>query len=240
MWLGRPRGAEGVRRIVKLLAERFGVVGRLVSDQTCKASDLDGVKLLIVPTCESIDTETESAIQSVRDSGGLVLVLGPIEGDFAGRPLNKLNRLLGQRSLALREITSWGWATFDQTLSQSLRAGASNFDPDASRGSNLWHEGLPLDYAREEEPLAGILSLALKTAGIEAGYQAHPTVSGVLKNNGTQLAGMVNESSLEAQREFVGVNYRVDLKALPGRSSLCLIDAITGKILVSYQPPEFD
>ncbi|MDR2697429.1 MAG: glycoside hydrolase family 5 protein [Holophagales bacterium] len=240
MWLGRPRGDEGVRRIVKLLADRFGVVGRLVSDQTCGAGDLDGVKLLIVPTSESIDPDTESAIQNFRDSGGLVVVLGPVEGDFAGRPLSTLSGLLGQRPLAILENTRWGWATFDQTLSQSLRAGTSVFEPDAPQSSNLWHEGLPLDYAREEEPLVSLLGLALKAAGIQAGYQDHPATSRILKNNKTHLVGVVNESSREARREFAGGNYRVDLKAMSGRSALCLIDSITGKILASYKPPEFE
>jgi len=240
MWLGRPRGDEGVRRIVKLLADRFGVAGRLISDQTCKTGDLDGVKLLIVPTSESLDTATESAIQSLMDSGGLVLLLGPVEGDSAGRPLSRLSGLTGQRPLANRESTRWGWVTFDQMLNQSLKAGVSGFDPDAPQGNNLWHEGLPLDYAREEEPLAALLGLALKAAGIQVTYQDHPTSNRILKNNKTRLVGMVNESSREARHTFVGEKYRVDLETMPGRSSLCLIDAISGKVLVSYKPPEFE
>jgi hypothetical protein len=147
---------------------------------------------------------------------------------------------LGQRPLAVRESTHWGWATFDQSLSQSLRAGISSFDPDAPKDSNIWHEGLPLDYAREEEPLVGLLSLALKIAGIQADYQTHPIASRILKSNRTHLIGMVNESSQEARLAFVGKKYRIELKAMPGRSSLCLIDANTGKILASYKPPEFD
>jgi hypothetical protein len=240
IWLGRLRGDEGARRIVKLLADRFGTVGRLVSDQLCTAKDLEGMKLVVVPTSESLSPQTEAALQHVIASGGVVLALGPIEGNFGGGPLSVLKGLQGQRPLSNRENTPWGWATFDQTLNQSLRAGIASFDMEKRGEAKLWHEGLPLDYAREEAPLANLLGMALKAAGIQASFQPHPAAARVLKNNKVHLAGVVNESSREASRNFIGENYNIHISALPGRSALSLIDAATGKALAVYAPPEID
>jgi hypothetical protein len=151
-----------------------------------------------------------------------------------------LNGLQGQRPLFIREKTHWGWVTFDQTLNQSLRAGTPTFDPNSAMQSKIWHEGLPLDYAREEGPLASLLELALKTAGVSAADQDHPATHRILKSSKSHLVGVVNESPVEAARTFSGESYRIDLSAMPGRSSLRLVDAATGKTLAAYEPPDVD
>ena len=238
MWLGRPRGDEGARRIVKLLADRFGVAGRLVSDQTCQPKDLDGIKLVIVPTSESMNPSTEMAIKHVMDSGGLAVVLGPIEGNFEGGPLSILTDLdrMGVRPLYKMEFAGEWWAAFDQALTQSMRAGIAEIDG----MPNLWHEGLPLDYAREDYFLFHLISRALQVTGIRTWNQRDPATSRVLKNDKVHLVGVVNESSNEVSRTFSEKKYSVDITVKPGRSSFYLIDPSTGKVLATFKPTDLD
>jgi hypothetical protein len=240
MWQGRQRGDEGARRVVKLLADRFGITGRLISDQTCDMEALKGIKLAIVPTCESLEPAAEKALKHLAGSGGVVLILGPIEGNAFGGPLTEIRGIEGRRPLHNRENTPWGWATFDQTLNQGLQAGASNFDLSLPQKSNLLHVRLPLDYAREEAPLAGLLGLALEKSNVPVNFKDHPTTTSVLKNGKTIFIGLVNESSEDAAYTFSLGNFSVTLNAKPGRSSLMLLDALTGAKLAAYAPPVID
>ncbi|MCL1893065.1 MAG: glycoside hydrolase family 5 protein [Holophagaceae bacterium] len=249
IWLGRPRADEGARRIVKLLADRLGVAGRLVSDQTCKPGDLDGIKLVIVPTIEYMNASTELALKQVMDSGGLVLVFGPIEGNFEGRPLSVLTDLDkgGVRPLFNREYTldeGVIWSTFDQNISQSLRAGIPTFDFRDCQKSNLWHEGLPLDYAREEVALFNLITSALGQVGIntrvQIRYLPDPVISRVLKSDRAYLIGASNESLDKTFRKFTVGKYGIYIPVKPGRSAFLLIDPNTGKVLATYNPPELD
>ena len=240
MWQGRPKADEGVRRVVKLLADRFGVAGQLISDQTCSDEALKGIKLVIVPTCEMLEPAAEMALKRMSDAGGLAVLLGPLEGDAFGRPLTALKGLEGQRPLFNREETPWGWATFDQTLNQGLRAGASTFDPKSAQKSNVWHVGLPLDYAREETPLIELLGLALQKAGIVANFKERPATTRTLKNNKAILVGIVSESSTEVSHTFSFGNFSTSLRVKPGRASLALLDTTTGAVLATYNPPDVD
>jgi len=240
MWQGRPKADDGTRRLVKLLADRFGIAGRMISDQTCNDEALKGIKLAIVPTCEMLELAAEMALKRMSGAGGLVVLMGPLEGDAFGRPLTALKGLEGQRPLFNREETPWGWATFDQTLNQALKAGASTFDPESAQKSNVWHIGLPLDYAREETPLVELLGRALLKVGIKAEFRERPATARALKNTRAILVGVVSESSTEVSHTFSFENFSTTLKAKPGRCSLALLDATTGAMLAAYALPDID
>jgi hypothetical protein len=218
-----------------LLADRYGIAGRMISDQTCSDGTLKGIKLVIVPTCETLEPAAEMALKRMSDAGGLVVLLGSLEGNAFGGPLTALKEFEGQRPLYNREETPWGWATFDQTLNQGLKAGTVH-----TQKTNIWHIGTPLDYAREEAPLVGLLEMALQKSGIKANFKERPSTTNVLKNDRAIFIGIVNESSTDAEHTFNLGKFSKSLSAKPGRSSLALLDATTGAVLAVYDPPKID
>lgn len=206
LFLGRPRALEGAQRLVRVLSERFGLAPRLLSD--LRPLDLAGLRLLILPS-----PEWEPALAA--PPGLTVLRLGP-QGP-------------GGPTLAKQEATPWGWATFDGLLGQGLRQ-----DPVERRiqGPEL-HEPLPLEYAREEEPLRTLLAQALKAAGMAAAPARDPLAWIRLPMGEASLEGAVNETGRPLRPKGAS-------EALaPGRAALELRDA-DGRVRVRYEGPALD
>ncbi len=159
---------------MRLLAERHGVIPQALPDIRLTADQLRGVKLAIVPTPEMLDEDAARALLEASKAGTKVLITGHVEGDSYGRATPSLQALgvLGEsRPVALHESTAWGeapgkpqWVTFENLAQHWLRRG-TKAGPAALAG-NVWHEPLPLDFARETEPLDALLSAALKAAGV--------------------------------------------------------------------------
>ena len=183
LFSGRPGGIDHTKRIVRVLAERHGVVPQALPDIRLTAEQLRGVKLAIVPDAEILDESAARALLEASKAGTRVLITGPVEGDSYGRATPSLQALgvLGDsRPVALHETTGWGaapgqvqWLTFENLAQHWLRRG-TKASPTALTG-NVWHEPLPLDFARETEPLDALLAAALKAAGIPT----HPAGDGV-------------------------------------------------------------
>ncbi|HXY42061.1 MAG TPA: hypothetical protein VEQ10_20465, partial [Vicinamibacteria bacterium] len=157
MFMGRAGGADGTKRVVRLLAERFGVVPTALSEIRLSAERLKDAKLVLVPTPEVLQESAAAALLAATRAGTRVLVTGAVEGDSYGRTTESLKALGivdAGRPLALHEPTGWGGAgtlTFEGLLQEKMRR-ASGPSPAALVG-NLWHEPLPIELARETEPL---------------------------------------------------------------------------------------
>ena len=133
MLSGRTGGIDHTKRIVRLLAERHGVVAQALPDIRLTAEQLRGVKLAIVPTSEILDENAALALVEASKAGTKVLVLGHVEGDSYGRATPSLQALgvLGDsRPVALHETTGWGaapgqvqWVTFENLAQHWLRRG---------------------------------------------------------------------------------------------------------------------
>jgi hypothetical protein len=86
LFSGRPGGIDHTKRIVRLLAERHGVVPQARPDIRLTAEQLRGVKLAIVPTPEMLDEDAARALLEASGAGTKVLITGSVEGDRTAAP----------------------------------------------------------------------------------------------------------------------------------------------------------
>ena len=238
---GRPGGIDHTKRLVRLLAERHGVVPQALPDIRLTAEQLRGVKLVIVPAPEMLDEDAARALLEASKTGTKVLITGHVEGDSFGRAtpsLQALDVLGGARPVALHEATPWGaapgqseWVTFENLAQHWLRRG-TKASPAPLTGS-VWHEPLPLDFARETEPLDALLVAALKAAGVPT----HPAGDGVaarlLVAPKAVLAVCVNETPAAARRRVLVEGRPVEIPVEALRSRLVLFEKGTGKVIAA-------
>ncbi|HXK10569.1 MAG TPA: hypothetical protein VMT70_13045 [Vicinamibacteria bacterium] len=241
LFSGRPGGIDHTKRIVRLLAERHGIVPQALPDLRLTAERLRGVTLALVPSPEMLDEDAARALLEASRAGTRVLVTGHVEGDSYGRPTPSLKALglLGDgRPVALRETTAWGaapgrteWVTFESLAQHWLRRGPGK-GLTALNGS-VWHEPLPLDFARETAPLEALLAAALKAAGVAT----HPAEGGVaarvLVAPKSILVVCVNEGPSAARRRVVVEGRPVEIPVEGLRSRLALFERGTGRLLAA-------
>jgi hypothetical protein len=241
MLSGRPGGIDHTKRIVRLLAERHGVVAQALPDIRLTAEQLRGVKLAIVPAPEMLDEDAARALLEASNTGTRVLITGPVEGDSYGRATQSLQALgvLGDaRPVALHESTGWGaapgqvqWLTFENLAQHWLRRGTKASA--AALTGNVWHEPVPLDFARETEPLDALLTAALKAAGVATHPAADGVAARVLLAPKSVLVTCVNETPSAARRRvsIEGLSVAIPVEAF--RSRLVLFERGTRKVLAA-------
>jgi hypothetical protein len=241
LFSGRPGGIDGTKRIVRLLSERHGVVPQALPDIRLTAEQLRDVKLAIVPTPEILDENAAKALLEASKAGTKVLVTGHVEGDSYGRSTPSLQALglLGEgRPVALHEQTSWaapagktGWVTFESLAQHWLRRATAAGSGTLSGA--VWHEPLPLDFARETEPLDALLAVALRTAAVVT----HPAPDGVaarvLEAPRAILVACVNETASTARRRVFVDGKPVEIPVEAYRSRLALFERGTGRVIAA-------
>ncbi|MBI1853349.1 MAG: hypothetical protein HYR85_23670 [Planctomycetes bacterium] len=238
LFAGRARAMNGVKQVVRTLADRFGVVPAALSELRLTAERLRGSKLVIVPSPETLEDGASRALLAASRAGTKVLVTGAIESDSYGRigeALSALGIADRGRPVALREPTRWaadgGFATFDGKLSESLRR--SECAPLAKLEGNVWHEPLPLDLARDTAPIRSLLAAALAAAGVETQPSDVPLTARVLRSPKAALVVCVNETSAAATRRVVVDGKSFDVPLPAGRSRLFVVDRTTHAIVAS-------
>ena len=199
LFMNRTDPLDGVRRMIRILAERFGVVPAAISDLRLTADRLRNAKLIIIPSAEFL---SDAALDTLRACNAKLLFTGSVNGE--GSPVE------------FHEMTANGWATFDRNLRESLLKG---------RG------GLPLEFAREDQPLIALLREALVSAGVET----QPSDSGVavrlLESPRAVLAVFINDSAQDAQRRVTIAGHAMDVPVPAGRSRLMLFERATGRVI---------
>jgi hypothetical protein len=140
--------------------------------------------------------------------------------------------------VALHESTTWGavpgkpqWVTFENLAQHWLRRG-TEASPVALTG-NVWHEPLPLDFARETEPLDALLAAALKAAGVPTHPAADGVSARVLLAPKSVLVVCVNETPSAARRRVLVEGRAVDIPVEALRSRLVLFERGTGKVVAA-------
>ncbi|HSP32884.1 MAG TPA: hypothetical protein VLU46_01055 [Thermoanaerobaculia bacterium] len=191
LFMNRPAALDGYRRAVKVLAERFGFVPTAISDLRLTPARLRDAKLVIVPSAEFLSRDAIAALATAKN----VLYTGVATEDDPSTPVR------------LHE----GNATFDRDLQEALRR--------TTRRLTESHEPLPLEYAREDEPLVALFARALNQQPLEKGVAMR-----VLEMPRARLVIAVNETGSDAKRHIAGI----DIGVAAGRSTLVLIDRATG------------
>jgi len=231
LFLGRPHGIDATKVLVRVLAERFGVVPSAVSDLRVSERDLIGRRLVIVPAPEVLDERCARALRAAVRAGTRVLITGAIDGDSYGQPLPALAELglLGpSRALALHERSRWSpdsplafEGLMTENLRRSLKPEPGGFE------DNLWHEPLPLELARQREPLVRLLDAALTAAAVPTHPSPLPVAARVLSSARSALLVVVNETPEDARRQLSvdGRSYLIPVRAYGAR--LALVDRST-------------
>lgn len=252
-FLGRTGAIDATRPVVRVLAERFGVVPSAMSDLRLTPARLRGAKLVVVPGADVLDDAAAEALLEAARAGSKVLVTGAIEGDSYGRRTPALTRLgvLGaSRPVAMQERSGWsatGWVAFDGSLQQESvrraetpsagRLAEALAAPERGRGS-VWHEPLPLELASGGvEPLAKLLGAALSAAKITTSPGDGGVTGRVLLAPRAALLTVVNERPEPASRRLVVDGRPVDVAVGARGASLVLVERPSGKTLATTASP---
>lgn len=237
-FLGRANAIDATKIVVRALAERFGVVPTALSDLRLDAKQLAGKKLVVVPSPDGIDEPAAKALLEASRAGTKVLVTGSIEGDSYGRETPSLRALglLGpSRPIAMHEPTGWsatGWVLFEGQQELSRRDARPSLGGAALAG-NVWHEPLPLELAREREPLVKLLGAALRGAAVATMPGDWGLAARVLGAPRAALVVVVNERPVASTRRVVvdGKALDVPVRALGAR--LALVERRTGRVIAA-------
>ncbi|HEY3052871.1 MAG TPA: hypothetical protein VGK04_05715 [Thermoanaerobaculia bacterium] len=223
LFMNRPAATDGFRRAIRVLAERFGIVPTAISDLRLTPERLRNARLVIVPSVEFLDRNAAEALLAASRAGTKVLFTGAIISDPYGEipdAFNELGVVDPGRPVQFREMTNAGWATFDRNLQESLLRSLSSGD--------IWHEPLPLEHAREDEPLVALLARALAAADVPTNPSDGRVAVRVLESPRALLVIAVNETAEDAQRRVTIAGRAVDISVPAGRSRLVLFDRATG------------
>jgi hypothetical protein len=235
LFLGRPGGLDATKAVVRVLAERFGVVPTALSDLRLTAARLRAARLVLLPSAEVLDEAAALALLEAVEAGCRLLVTGAIEGDSYGMPapsLRALNLIGPSRPLAFHEESRWsatGWISFEglliENVRRSLKLGIDSFE------GRVWHEPLPIELARDREPLARLLAAALEAAGVETHPSSVPLAARVLLAPKAAFVVCVNETATDAERivNVDGVRLQVPVEAHGAR--MALVERPGGRVI---------
>ncbi|MBS2019959.1 MAG: cellulase family glycosylhydrolase [Deltaproteobacteria bacterium] len=243
-FLGRTNGIDATKIVVRALAERFGVVPTGISDLRLTAKRLEGVKLVVVPGADVLDEPAAKALLEASKAGTKVLFTGPIEGDSYGRdgdatPSLKALGVLGpRRPVAMHEKSAWsasGWVSFDGLLQESLgRADKPSVASLSTGGTgSAWHEPLPLELARDREPLVRLLDAALSAAQVPTSPGEWGVAARALLAPRAILLTVINERPEATIRKVKadGRTFEIPVGALGAR--LVLVERGTGRTIAA-------
>jgi hypothetical protein len=235
--LGRPYGIDASKVLVRVFAERFGVVPTAVSDLVIDERHLEGKKLVVVPAAEVIDERCARVLRAAQKSGIPLLVTGAITGDSYGNTsdaLSELGVLGATRPVAFHERSRWSpeaplsfEGLMTENLERSLKAEPLGFD------AGVWHEPLPLELARQREPLVRLLETVLATAGIAVDRATQPIASRVLLAPRAALIVCVNEMAEDATRRVRVDGVAFDLPVPAFGARLGLVDRQMSQLVVA-------
>jgi hypothetical protein len=236
-FLGRTHGIDATKIVVRALAERFGVVPTALSDLRLTAARLEGVKLVLVPGADVLDEPAARALLDASRAGTKVLITGAIEGDSYGREtpsLRALGVLGASRPVAMHEKSAWstsGWIAFEGLMQETVRR--AERPSVASLSGNLWLESLPIELARDREPLVKLLDAALSAAGVPTSPGEWGVAARALVGARSTLIAVVNERPERAVRRVHAERawFEVPVAGLGAR--LVLVEHGTGRIVAS-------
>ncbi len=243
MFSGQQNSMLGVQRIVRVLAEKFGIVPEILSEYKLTPDRLKDARLIIVPDAEMLYDSASVELYHASKNGTKILFTGAVEGNEYGK-LSKDFLLLGLNHVSAPvshyEPTNWEmkngrdvFVTFGDLEHQYLRkSDAPQLD---SLKGNILQEALPLEYASQRAPLIALLDSVLKYAGVRVHRYSTPVASRVLDTGNYSLVVLVNESSANSDRDIFAGTHEYSVSVEAGRTRLALIDRSSGKIIAATE-----
>lgn len=241
LFAGRQKGVDAVKEIVRALAENFSILPTVVSEMRLRNEHLAGVKLVIVPSAEMLETEAAVVLNAASRSGIKVLFTGWVEGDPYGaltQPLAALGICDAGTPVSMHEkfklVNDSVYLTFDDNRGQWLRKSNKNGGPDFDKDT-IWHEPLPVEFARDSTGVRKLLAMALSKSGVDARESNDPVKVTILHSLKVSLVVAVNETSADLDRavRVDAKEFKINVRA--GRSKMLLINRANGEILASTE-----
>ncbi len=241
MFSGQPKSRLGTQRIVRVLAERFGIVPTMLSEYKLTAQRLKGAKLIIVSDPEMLYDSASVELYRASENGTKILFTGAVQGNEYGKLTKDFLRLglnYGSTPVNHYDPTHWnlngedgGFVTFGALEDEFLRK--SDAPPLDHLSGNILQEPLPLEYASQRGPLVALLQSVLKYAGVEAHLSNTPVASRVLDTGQYSLVILVNESPVSIDRDIYVGHHEFNMSVQGGQTRLALVHRTDGKIIVS-------
>lgn len=232
LFLGRPEKLLAVKRTVRVLAQKFGVVPQAYSEWTLRdhgAKDLLHHKLVVVPCPEYLDAGAAEALSFALRQGVPVMLTGALEGTPSGdfTPAFVDLGAGASRAVAFLEPTTLArhpnapTATFDNRIGEWLRIPRkpSVFPNELP----LIREDVPIEFAREPELLTDTLRYALGRAKVEV--IAQPKLATLMRVHFERatLFVAVNESSSSDAIQLPGMQGNDEIRLGAGHAHLRLV-----------------
>jgi hypothetical protein len=236
---GRKNGELSTRRIVRAFTDHLGINPSLISEFKLTYQRLSKSKLVVVPSVEFLDDDCANNLFNAGLNGTKILFTGSIEGNSYGEITENISKLgLDNRSepvsLFEKYISPPGSdkngssITFDNQQSEFIKkCSAEKF---YSNG-NILHEPLPIELAREKEPLIGLLKNGLNLSGVDYLFDETPLSTNILYMQNYTLVICMNESSFDITKELIINNFNLRFNIGAERSKLFLIEKNSGKII---------
>ena len=197
---------------------------------------------MLVPGAGALDESAARVLHDASRAGPKVLFTGAIEGDSYGREAPSLKALgvLGpSRPVAMHEKSAWsasGWLTFEELAQESvLRADRPSV---ASLSGTVWLEPLPIELARDREPLVRLLEAALSAAGVSTspaggGMAPWGVAARALTAPRATLITVVNERPERAVRRVHVAGGVIDVPVAALGARLVLVERATARVVAS-------
>ena len=100
-----------------------------------------------------------------------------------------------------------------------------------SLDGTVWHEPLPLELAREREPLVRLLAAALAAAGVEVHPSDVPIAARVLTTPRVALVICANESPADAVRRVSVDDHALEVPVSAYGARIAVVERQTGRVL---------
>ncbi len=239
IFAGRKNGDLSTKRLVRTITDHFGVTPSLISEYKLTTARLVNAKLVIIPSAEFINDEAARVLYNASLNETKILITGSLEGNSYGEISESISRLgLINKSTPVslyekyikknNQINAETIATFDNQQSEFIKKCALE---NLYSNNNIFHEPLPLELAKEKEPLIDLLKYMLTKSSIEYYYDETPLSTNILFMKNHFLVVLVNESSVDLTKNLNLGNISISTKVKAGQSKLLMINRQSGKII---------
>lgn len=239
IFAGRKNGELSTKRLVRTITDHFGVTPPLISEYKLTTVRLANAKLVIIPSAEFINDEAARVLNNASLNGTKILFTGSLEGNSYGEISESISRLgLINKSTPVslyekyikqnNQTNAETIATFDNQQSEFIKKCAAE---NLYSNNNIFHEPLPLELAKEKEPLIDLLKYILTKSSIEYYYDETPLSTNILFMKNNFLVVLVNESSVDLTKNLNLGNISISTKVKAGQSKLLMINRQSGKII---------
>lgn len=239
IFAGRKNGDLSTKRLVRTITDHFGVTPPLISEYKLTTVRLANAKLVIIPSAEFINDEAARVLNNASLNGTKILFTGSLEGNSYGEISESISRLgLINKSTPVslyekyikqnNQTNAETIATFDNQQSEFIKKCAAE---NLYSNNNIFHEPLPLELAKEKEPLIDLLKYILTKSSIEYYYDETPLSTNILFMKNNFLVVLVNESSVDLTKNLNLGNISISTKVKAGQSKLLMINRQSGKII---------